>query len=85
MKKIRLILPALAFVFAIVASHATVNAKSALVQKRVSYPSTSNCQDIGSCTTTTDNHICTDDGGLIVKEYISVSSCANSFNGYWDD
>jgi len=83
MKKLRLILPILAFVFAIAVSYATVNAKPASVAtKRVSYPT--NCQDIGSCTTG-GNDLCRDDMGNLVREFISTTNCQSSFNGTWDE
>lgn len=86
MKKVKFILPAMAFFFAILASLATVNAKSTLALKDVSLPGVDECEKIGQCQTTGATSLCKQPSAptVYLKEYFSdTETCGNTFNGIW--
>jgi hypothetical protein len=87
MKKAKFILPIMAFLFAIVTSLATVNAKSNLAVKRVSLPAPSACANLsGTCETTGATAPCENDDDIVVREYFTgTGTCGASFNGIWED
>lgn len=82
MKYFRLILPALAFLFAFGTSYATLNVKPlALTVVSVSHPGPP-CEVIGFCVLG-GTSICVDDDGIVVKQYLSATNCPHSVIGWW--
>lgn len=80
MKKVKLILPAFAFLFAIGASLASLNAKGNLATQDVSLP-TGTCAKIGTCTTG-GTSLC-NNGSVNVIRY-NAGTCGTTFNGTFD-
>jgi hypothetical protein len=84
MKKV--ILPVLAFFFAIVASVATVNANDeTLVDKRVSLPAPSACSEIPNFHCEIMGTVaCTSNGTNSLREYKSDGTCGNTVLGIYE-
>lgn len=78
MKKVKFVLPGLAFVFAIVASFASVNAKETLATVDVSKPSPSACSKVGTCNEE-GTTLCNDGSVNVVR--LSAGTCGSTFNG----
>jgi hypothetical protein len=85
MKKV--ILPVLAFFFAIVASVATVNANDeTLLDKRVSLPAPSACSQILThhCEFDPNGPACTNSTGQSLREYKSDGTCGLLVTGIYE-
>jgi hypothetical protein len=84
MKSVKLILPMLAFLFAVVASFATQNVESNLALIDVSLPGVGECADIGACQTTGATTPCENPNGVeVIKFFPASGTCGFAFNGTW--
>lgn len=91
MKTIKYILPILAFLFAVVASLATVNAKAKENLAIIDVSPMSVCVNIGQCEEVTGGDICTAPSDHPVypnaqlRKWNSANNCGTTVRGNWEE